>query len=182
MVLHLVGDSVDVAEVLAKDATFIGFSDLENEGGNPVRFGFLVEPIECGTKEAVLDGLVRVEAQNDVSLVISGYEIGEVSVLYGRKGMQIERNFAVKVIPPHIIGFVEFGDFEELVHVEPIHDPWEAYSYGVYQSRFEQEPPNRETYDDTEDYEEHRAVTRHDGRFLQDPICVSSVSRSLGIK
>lgn len=63
--------------------------------------------------------------------------------------MQIERNFAVKVIPPHIIGFVEFGDFEELVHVAPIHDPSEAFSYGVHQSRFEQQPPNRETYDDT---------------------------------
>ena len=71
-----------MAEVLAKDATFIGFSDLENEGGNPVRFGFLVEPIESGPEEAVLDGLVRVEAQNDVALVISGYEIGVVSVFY----------------------------------------------------------------------------------------------------
>jgi len=82
LILHLVGDGVDMAEVLAEDSAFIGCSDFENEGGNPVRFGFLFEPEECGPEKMILDGLVRVEAQNDVVLVVTGNEIGEVSVFY----------------------------------------------------------------------------------------------------
>jgi len=74
--------------------------------------------------------------------------------------MQIERHFAVKVIPLH--GFIEFRDFEELVDVEPILNPSQEFPYAVYQSRFEQQPPNYETYHQTEDYEQYGAVNTHD--------------------
>lgn len=74
--------------------------------------------------------------------------------------MQIERKFTVKVIPLH--GFVEFGDFEELVDVEQILHPSQRFSYALYQSRFEQQPSNYETYDQAEDHQEYGVVTTHD--------------------
>jgi len=99
--------------------------------------------------------------------------------------MQIERHFAVKVIPLH--GLVEFGNFEELVHVEPIPNPSQHFSYAVYQSRFEQQPPNYETNHQTQEYQEYDVVTSHDSKiqFLQlgfHHYIVSSVPARLGEK
>ncbi|KAJ1378379.1 hypothetical protein SESBI_47911 [Sesbania bispinosa] len=49
----------------------------------------------------VLDGLVWVEGENDVVLVVPGDEVGEVRVFNGRKRMQIEGDLAVELIPLH---------------------------------------------------------------------------------
>ncbi|KAF7812057.1 G-type lectin S-receptor-like serine/threonine-protein kinase [Senna tora] len=71
-----------------------------------------------GSEKMVDDGLFRVEAKNDVVMVLAceSNEVGEVRVIInGRQRMQIQRDFLVKVILSH--AFIELWNFEELVNM-----------------------------------------------------------------
>lgn len=112
--LDFSGDGADVVEVGAEDSASVGFSDLEDEG-----CGF-VGPGNGGSEEVVVDGLVGAEGEDDVVVGGASEEVGEIRVLDGREGMQVEGEVSVEMIVLH--GLVELWDSEELVDVEPILD------------------------------------------------------------
>ena len=72
---------MDVLEIRSEDSAFIGFSETQNETVLGIGPGYL------GAEEVVVDGLVRIEAKNDVVRLLTRDEVGEVGVFERGQGV-----------------------------------------------------------------------------------------------
>jgi len=89
--LDFIGHRVDVLEIRLEDSALVGLSDLQHEAPATVLFDVVaVGPGYYGTEIVVLDGLVGVEAENDVVGLLAGDEVREVGIFEGRQGIEVK--------------------------------------------------------------------------------------------
>lgn len=78
--INFISDGVYVLQIRLKDSSLIRFADLQQESSGAV-FLVVIKPLDSGSKEIVFDYLIRIEADDDITLLFCGEEIGEIGIL-----------------------------------------------------------------------------------------------------
>lgn len=114
----LVGDGENVLEVLAEDSALVFLLETEDEGGVAGGAAAAVSPGEFGAEEGVMDGVVRVEVEEDVGGIGTGEEVGVIGVLNGGERIEVGEDSAIELILLRVL--IVARDFEGLVKVETV--------------------------------------------------------------
>ena len=85
LIFDFVGHCVDVLEIRLEDSALVGLSNLQHEASATVLFDVVaVGPGNDGAEKVVLDGLVGVEAENDVVwFMVFGLSKSALFVVFG---------------------------------------------------------------------------------------------------
>lgn len=145
-------------EVLPEDPALVFLLDSENERVAAGDCGVLC-PGELCAEEGIVDGVVRVEVEEDVGGIGTGEEVGVIGVLNGGERIEVGEDLAVELI---LLGMkVVARNFEGLVNVKAIFEGEEPLVEDVKCRGFAEEENDEKRGKEKEENGKHVNLADH---------------------